>query len=90
MVAIQMLTYNHENYIAQAIESAVSQQTNFNYKLIICEDFSTDNTRNICKQYKMRYPDKIELVLNEKFVLSNFVLGATPVLSTLATESLKF
>lgn len=66
MVAIQMLTYNHESFIAQAIESVMMQVTNFDYKLIICEDFSTDKTRSICVEYKNRYPDKIDLVLNEK------------------------
>jgi glycosyltransferase involved in cell wall biosynthesis len=66
MVAIEMITYNHEKYIAQAIESVLMQKTNFNYKLIICEDCSTDNTAQICLKYKEKYPDKIDLHLNEK------------------------
>ena len=36
-------------------------------KFLPCvEDFSLDNTRNICVKYKNKYPDKIELILNEK------------------------
>src|SRR5687767_7269280 len=66
IVAIEMITYNHEKYIAQAIESVLIQKTNFNYKLIICEDCSTDNTAKICAEYKEKYPDKIDLYLNEK------------------------
>ncbi len=66
VVAIQMITYNHEEYIAQAIESVMAQETTFDYKLIIAEDFSTDNTRNICKALKQKYPNKIDLILNEK------------------------
>jgi glycosyltransferase involved in cell wall biosynthesis len=64
MVVIEMITYNHEKYIAQAIESILMQKTNFNYKIIICEDCSTDNTAQICAEYKNKHPKKIELHLN--------------------------
>lgn len=66
LVAIYMITYNHENYISQAIESALMQKTTFHFKLFIGEDFSSDNTRNICIEYKNKYPEKIELLLQEK------------------------
>lgn len=66
MVAIEMITYNHEKYIAQAIESVVKQKTDFDFKLIICEDCSTDNTAKICTEYKNKFPDKIDLHLAEK------------------------
>lgn len=66
MVMVEMITYNHEGYIAQAIESVMMQKTSFNYKLLICEDCSTDATRVICIEYKKRFPDKIQLNLNEK------------------------
>jgi glycosyltransferase involved in cell wall biosynthesis len=61
-VSICMITYNHEQFIAQAIESVLAQQTDFNFKLYIGEDVSTDNTRDICMQYQTRYPDKIEVL----------------------------
>lgn len=61
-----MTTYNHEKYIGQAIESALSQKTNFKYKIIIGEDCSTDNTRNIVRDFQSKYPDKIKAVFNEK------------------------
>jgi len=66
LVSICTITYNHENYIAQAIESALFQKTNFKYILVIAEDCSTDKTREICISYKEKYPDKIELIINEK------------------------
>ena len=67
-VAVWMVTYNHEDYIEQAIESIVNQKANFLYKLFIGEDCSTDNTRQICIGLKEKYPDKIHLVLNERNV----------------------
>jgi glycosyltransferase involved in cell wall biosynthesis len=65
-VAIWMLSYNHEKYIAQAIEGVLMQQTSFSYKIYLGEDCSKDNTRNICIEYANKYPDKISLYLNEK------------------------
>lgn len=67
-----MLTYNQEEFIAQAIEGVLMQKTNFKYQLVIGEDCSTDRTRKICKEYAEAHPEKIKLFLNEK----NIGLGA--------------
>ncbi len=61
-----MLTYNHEKFIAQAIEGVMMQQTDFKYELVISEDCSTDGTRIICRKFQEKYPDKIKLLLPEK------------------------
>jgi glycosyltransferase involved in cell wall biosynthesis len=65
VVVVQMLTYNHGPYIAQAIEAVIGQQTDFAYKIFVCDDCSTDDTRSICRDYAARHPDKITLMLNE-------------------------
>ena len=65
-VIVWMVTYNHEKFIEQAIESVLAQKTNFSYKLYIGEDFSTDNTRALCQKLKNTNPEKIELFLNKK------------------------
>ena len=65
-VSVWMITYNHEKFIAQAIESVLMQQTNFDYELVIGEDCSTDGTRAIVEDYQQRYPDKIRALLHEK------------------------
>ncbi len=66
VVSVYMITYNHGNFIAQAIEGVLMQQTNFSVELVIGEDCSTDNTRQVCLEYKEKYPDRIKLVLSEK------------------------
>lgn len=63
-----MVTYNHADLIAQAIESVLSQEVDFEYELLIGEDCSTDNTREICLQYARQYPDRIALTLHERNV----------------------
>jgi glycosyltransferase involved in cell wall biosynthesis len=70
-VAIWMVTYNHKVFIEQAIESVVIQETNFEYKLFVGEDCSSDNTNEICKKLKDKYPNKIELFLNDKNLGAN-------------------
>jgi glycosyltransferase involved in cell wall biosynthesis len=62
-LTVILLTYNHEKFISQAIASVLSQQTNFQYEIVIIEDFSTDSTREIVQDYKQRYPEKIKLIL---------------------------
>lgn len=66
VVSVWIVTYNHEQFIAEAIESVLNQKTDFDFKIIIGEDCSTDRTREIVKDYKNRYPDIIDLYLPEK------------------------
>lgn len=65
-LSVCMITYNHEKYIAQAIEGCLMQKTDFPVEIVIGEDCSTDKTRSICLEYKNKYPDKIKLLLPEK------------------------
>jgi len=67
-VSVLIITYNHERYIAQAINSVLLQNVDFDYELVIGEDCSTDNTRNIVIDFRARYPDKIRLVLSDSNV----------------------
>ena len=65
-VSVCLITYNHENYIEQAIESVLMQRTNFDYEIIIGEDDSEDRTREIVVRYAEKYPEKIKLLLNDR------------------------
>ena len=60
-----MLTYNHGNFVGEAIQSVMDQNTNFQFCLFLIEDYSTDNTRQICIEMKEKYPEKIKLTLNK-------------------------
>ena len=65
-VSVIILTYNHKNFIAQAIEGALQQQTTFPYEIIIGEDESQDGTREICIEYAEKYPNLIRLFLRSR------------------------
>lgn len=74
-VSVVMITYNHEKFIAQAIDSVLMQEIKFDYEIVIGEDCSTDNTRHIVIDFQKRYPDKIRLLLPEQNLgmLKNFI-----------------
>ena len=54
-VSVGMPVYNGERYIAQAIESILSQ-TFHDFEVIICDNASSDTTEQICKAYAVRDP----------------------------------
>ena len=55
-VSVAMITYNHEEFIAKAIDSVLMQKTNFDYEIVIGEDCSTDNPRNIMLDHQKGIP----------------------------------
>ena len=46
------MTYNHEPFIRDSIESILMQKTNFLVEVVVGDDFSTDNTLNILREYE--------------------------------------
>lgn len=68
LVSVLMLTYNHEKFIAEALESVLMQETNFPFEVVIGDDLSSDKTRKILLQYKSKYPDTFVLLFNTKNV----------------------
>lgn len=64
LVSILMPTYNSEKYIAQAIESVISQ-TYDTWELIICDDCSTDSTYSKASEYSNK-DSRIKVIRNSK------------------------
>ena len=56
MLSVVMTTYNHERYIAQAIESVLRQQTDFRIEIVIGEDYAT------------QYPEAIRIITSAENV----------------------
>jgi glycosyltransferase involved in cell wall biosynthesis len=73
-VSVLVMTYNHEKFILQALESVVMQQTNFEYEILVSEDCSTDRTRQIVLEFQKAHPDKIRLLLSEQNIHSNEIV----------------
>ena len=66
-LSVFIVSYNQEEYITQAIESVV-QQSVLPYEIVISDDYSTDNTWHIIKDFSAQYPDLIKAYRNESNV----------------------
>ncbi len=65
-LSICLITYNHERFIAETLDSILTQEVNFDYEIVIGEDRSKDNTKAIIESYMKRYPGRIRLNSHEK------------------------
>ena len=64
-VSVLIITYNQEEVVAQAVNSALMQEVNFPYEIVIGEDVSTDRTREIVLEFQKQHPDKIRVMLRD-------------------------
>lgn len=55
-VSVIMITYKHEMFIEQAVNSILEQKTNFDYELIIANDNSPDNTHDVLTKFIKNHP----------------------------------
>jgi glycosyltransferase involved in cell wall biosynthesis len=65
-LSVMMLTYNHERFIAQALNSILSQRVNFTYEIVIGDDYSTDGTRDILAGFSLQYGTRIVPLLRDR------------------------
>lgn len=60
LVSISCITYNHENFIRNAIEGFLMQRTTFPVEILIHDDASTDKTAEIVREYEQKFPQLIK------------------------------
>lgn len=65
LVSICCVTYNHELYIKEAIDSFLMQETSFDYEIVIGDDCSTDNTTHIISEYVKKTPHKFNFQVSK-------------------------
>lgn len=72
LISVIMGIYNCEATLKESLESIINQSYE-NWELIICDDFSTDNSLTLAKAYEKKLPGKIIVIGNNK----NLTLGPT-------------
>lgn len=65
LLSIVMTTYNHGEYIKQALDSIFMQKVNFKYEIIVGDDCSQDNTLEILLKYKEEYGGVLRLFIRK-------------------------
>ena len=68
MVSVLCITYNHAKYLRRALDGVLKQEVDFPMEVIIAEDCSTDNSREIIDEYCQNNPDFFKVIYREKNV----------------------
>lgn len=72
LISVVIPSYNRSSTVGETIESIISQKVNAEIEIIIGDDCSTDNAREVLIGYKEKYPSIIKLIFHEQ----NVGLGA--------------
>lgn len=75
LASIAVITYNQQESLPKTLDSLLAQKVDFPYEIVVGEDCSTDNTREVLKGYTERYPDIIRPIYNDtnKGILGNYI-----------------
>ena len=52
LVSVCFITYNHAEFVEEALDSILMQETDFTFEIVIGEDASTDETLEIVHRYQ--------------------------------------
>lgn len=66
MVSVVCTNYNKGDWIAEAVESFLKQEVNFNIEILLIDDQSTDHSIDIIKRYEKKYPEVVRGIYNSK------------------------
>lgn len=66
LVSVRCITYNHEPYIAHALDGFLMQKTNFPFEVIVHDDASTDRTADIIREYEKKFPKIIKPIYEKE------------------------
>jgi glycosyltransferase involved in cell wall biosynthesis len=65
MVSVAIPFYNQEKYVAETLESAIAQKTNFDFEIVCGDDGSVDKSPIILADIEKKYPGKIRVIYNK-------------------------
>jgi glycosyltransferase involved in cell wall biosynthesis len=64
-VSVCVVTYNQVEYVRECLQSLIDQRTDFGIEIIVGDDCSTDGTREIVREFALRYPSIVVALLHE-------------------------
>lgn len=69
-ISVAICTYNGEKYLKKQLDSIIQQTVSVN-EIIVCDDLSTDNTKQLLDKYAKNYSDLFKIYHNKKNLRSN-------------------
>lgn len=71
LVSVCIITYNHEQYITQCLNSVIAQQTNFDFEVIIGVDASVDRTAEVVADFANTHPTVVTALIQQERIGGN-------------------
>jgi glycosyltransferase involved in cell wall biosynthesis len=65
-VSVGIIAFNQGRYIRQALDSVLSQESAFDFDILVHDDCSTDGTREIVNAYVAAHPDRVRAILQDE------------------------
>lgn len=93
LVTVCIFAFNHEKYITQAIESVLSQETNFEFEVLVGEDGSTDRTMDILLRFQKLNSKKLQILeqdQSKKIYINGIPTGRWNFINTLSCARGKY
>lgn len=77
LVAVFMISYNHQDFVTEALDSVLKQNTKFDFRIFLSDDASTDDTKKVIDSYLENHPKKhlVTFIKQEKNLgwMPNFI-----------------
>jgi glycosyltransferase involved in cell wall biosynthesis len=65
-LSVVIVARNDETVIARAVESALRQETDFDFEIVVCDDCSSDRTRDVLSSLEQNHPGRIRLRFHDE------------------------
>jgi glycosyltransferase involved in cell wall biosynthesis len=91
LVTVLLISYNHALSFQKAIDSVLSQKTNFNFEILILDDASTDGSKEIINEYISKFPNVSAIIQSKNLGSTQNILSGlreikTKYFATLETD----
>lgn len=87
LVSVVCHTFNHQEFIEDALNGFLMQETNFPFEIIVHDDASTDNTAGIIKKIALKYPKIIKPIFQPENI---YAKGMRPPMFTFPKSKGKY
>jgi glycosyltransferase involved in cell wall biosynthesis len=67
-ISVCIVTYNHANYASDCLSSVLAQSVDADLEILVGDDVSADNTRDIVRRYAEKYPGVVIPVFHQENV----------------------
>lgn len=59
VLSVVVFSYNHQNYVEKSLDSIFMQKTEFDFEVLLADDYSTDDTLNVVRN---KFGDKVRIL----------------------------